>query len=113
MKWVEKVFPFLFLVAVFLRAFIKSNLSVAYIVLFVRRSQIYSEIASYDISDLSHFEVLVLAQMITLTPGTIAACIDEGYSEIKIHVLTARGLSNNSVSCIETGLKTALLRLTR
>ena len=113
MKWLKKAFSFLLLVAVFLRAFIKSNLSVAYIVLFVRRSQIDSEIVSYGISELSHFEALVLAQMITLTPGTIAASIDEAYIEIKIHILTVKGSPNNSVSCIDTGLKTALLRFTR
>ncbi len=113
MKYFNKFFPLLFLLATFFQEFIKSNLSVAYIVLFIKRSQIDSKIISYDTRDLSHFEVLVLAQMITLTPGTIAATIDGTYSEIRIHILTRKELSNNTASRIDKGLKTALLRLTR
>ena len=113
MKWAKKIFSLLFFVTVFLREFLTANLSLAYIVLFVKRSKISSEIVSYDISDLSHFEALTLAQLITLTPGTISASVDDAYNEIKIHVLTVQGLSNNSISHIDKRLKTALMRLTR
>ncbi|MBN4066687.1 Na+/H+ antiporter subunit E [Simkania negevensis] len=113
MKWAKRVFLLFCFIAVFLREFLKANLSLAYVVLFVKRSQVRSEIVSYDISDLSHFEAIALAQLITLTPGTIAASVDDACNEIKIHVVTTYGLSNDSISHIENGLKTALLRVTR
>ncbi|MFT4551577.1 MAG: multisubunit Na+/H+ antiporter MnhE subunit [Chlamydiales bacterium] len=113
MKWMKKPFSLLFFISVFLREFLKANLSLAYLVIFIKPSSIQSKIVSYDISDLSPFEALALAQLITLTPGTIAASVDEAYREIKIHVLTSQGPSENTIAQIDIGLKTALLRLTR
>ncbi|MCH1430076.1 MAG: hypothetical protein GWP59_03200 [Chlamydiales bacterium] len=113
MKWIRNIHAYLSLVTTFLKEFLKSNISVAYAILFSKQSQVYSEIISYDISDLSHIETVFLAQMITLTPGTVAASIDETHKEIKIHVLTARGLPSESISRIDTTLKTALLKVTR
>lgn len=83
--YTKRVFAFLSFLIAFIKAFIVSNISIAKAVLFRPTSKINPSILTYDTSHLSLFEVLMLAQCITLTPGTTTIDISDDLSEITIH----------------------------
>lgn len=112
MRVIRHFFALIGFICFFLIEFLKANLSVAFIVLFVKRPKIQSVFVECDVSDLFHAEILILAQLITLTPGTIVVKIDEIRKVLKVHVLDGSD-SENALNAIDHKLKRRLLRVTR
>ncbi len=106
-----KLVKLFILIFVFFKEFILSNISVAYTVLFMKRSEIKSKLVSYNAAELSHNERIILSQMITLTPGTITVKVNEDGMLI-IHVLDGRN-SDHKIKGIKDLLEKALLGVTR
>ncbi|MFW6253256.1 MAG: Na+/H+ antiporter subunit E [bacterium] len=63
----------------------KSNVSIAWTVLQPKLS-IQPQFATVDVHDLSEFNRVVLANCITLTPGTLSVTVEPDY--IRVHALT-------------------------
>lgn len=96
----------------FLSAFVKANLSVAYTILFVPKSKIRPQFFEYDTSDLNHFELLILSQFITLTPGTITVQIHPSEQSMIIHCVDVPDVEKMRGS-IDREIKETMLRFTR
>lgn len=92
--------------------FILANLSVAYAIWFVSPDALRQRRIRYDVTELSHFETLLLAQLITLTPGTITAAISESGNELDIHALNCDD-PDELRKTIRSGLHAAVLKVTR
>ncbi|MCB1135687.1 MAG: Na+/H+ antiporter subunit E [Chlamydiia bacterium] len=106
------LFAFPVFVLSFIIAFIRSSLSVAYTVYCTPAASIQAHIVTYDGSDLSWSERLILAQLVTLTPGTIVVGISKERPELRIHVLD--GSSQDEVKrCIDESLAKQLKGVTR
>lgn len=71
----------------FLGLFLKANLEVAKLVLFVPNQRIISGFIDYDLQEMRYGEAILLSQCITLTPGTISAVFDWERKRLRIHVL--------------------------
>lgn len=106
-----KIVKLFILIFVFLKEFVFSNLSMAYTVLFVKRSKIKPKLASYDSTNLSLVEKMFLSQMITLTPGTITVKINEE-GTLLIHVLDGQNCEEK-MKRIKEVLEKALIGVTR
>ncbi|HLT31232.1 MAG TPA: Na+/H+ antiporter subunit E [Myxococcaceae bacterium] len=76
----------LFLFA-FLHALIMANLQLAAVVLFKRKEDLNPGFIVYRVNGLSRFEIFVLAQCISLTPGTATVEISRDYQRLLIHSL--------------------------
>jgi len=93
-------------------AFIKANLLVTWLILFVPRSQITPELFSYDVSGMTKGEILILTHCITLTPGTITVAVDEEKDALLIHCLDYSDPAKTEAS-ITRLLKGSIMRFTR
>lgn len=117
---IQRIFAFFVFCLLFIKEFILSNLNVAGIVLFTPRKAIDSRLVSYQCTELTKRELLLIAHLITLTPGTLVIEIEEEKRRLIIHVL-CRKKEGESSSAIERDLydwinghlKEPLLRATR
>jgi len=98
--------------ALFLLAFIKANLSVAWLVLFVPNSKLKPALFSYDVSDMTRKEILILSQCITLTPGTITVEVADDNQSLLVHCLDFRKPEETSEGITQT-LKKPIKRFMR
>jgi len=76
--------------ALFLWAFVRANVNVAKIILFIPKKEVTPGFFIYNTEGLSHFEVLLVSHCVTLTPGTISVEVSEDFSRLTIHVLHLR-----------------------
>jgi multicomponent Na+:H+ antiporter subunit E len=111
-SYVKRMFGFVLFILNFLWNFLQSNFSVARIILFVPKNQIHTGFIKYDVSGLRRFEILMLSQLITLTPGTISVELLDNYHTLLIHVLDARQ-PEKIYQSIDKQLKEPFLRFTR
>jgi multisubunit Na+/H+ antiporter MnhE subunit len=93
-QYVRRALGFVRFLVLFFGQFVKANLEVAGIVLFVPRKNLSSGFIDYTIDDMTFSEALFLSHCITLTPGTITALFDWEKRHLRIHVLN---YSNPSV----------------
>ncbi|MEM1282380.1 MAG: Na+/H+ antiporter subunit E [Chlamydiota bacterium] len=87
LDYTRRFWAFLQFAVIFLYAFIKANIEVAVIILFVPKSKINPSTFSYDTSSLSKMETLLLSHVISLTPGTITVDVSPSNSSLLIHSL--------------------------
>ena len=96
----------------FLKAFIISNLQIAWAILFRSKKDIHPHIISLPIDDMSEFEIYFLTHCITLTPGTTSVSISKGFKKLYIHAFDGQNPDAVKQSIIND-LKTPILRMTR
>jgi multicomponent Na+:H+ antiporter subunit E len=96
----------------FLRAFLVANVQLVRIILLERRADLAPGFISYSIDGLSRFEIFVLSQCITLTPGTTTVEIASDFTQLTLHALQA-GDPAQTVNSIRLELEAPLLRWTR
>lgn len=84
---IARAIGFLLFLFAFLHALIKANLELAAVVLFKNKEDLNPGLLVYRVKGLSRFEIFVLAQCITLTPGTAAVEISRDYQRLLIHSL--------------------------
>lgn len=111
-NYVRRTFAFLRFLWIFLRGFISSNLTIAKAVLLQRKEDIHPNILTLDISDLGRIETVILAQCITLTPGTTTIDISEDMKTLWFHAFDARD-PDTTRAAINEKLKKSLLEFTR
>lgn len=108
----RRVGGFLVFTAVFVRELVLSTLSVARAVLLKRTRDLRPNLLTLDTRKLNGFEVLMLSQCITLTPGTCTVMVGPKKRWILVHALDARD-PDTVRRGIESTLKAAILRFTR
>jgi multicomponent Na+:H+ antiporter subunit E len=108
----RRVFGFLRFVFVFVRELVLSTVSVARVVILKSPQDLHPNLLTLDTRGMNGFEVLMLSQCITLTPGTCTVMVGPGKEWILVHALEgqdAQGVRQG----IESTLKEAILRFTR
>lgn len=110
--YIRRSFGFFKFFFIFSREFIYSNLVIAWAALARRRRDIHPDFLEYDVSDLSPMETFLLAQSITLTPGTTAVDLVGGDRTLIIHAFDAdhpEAIHEH----IDRTLRSAILEFTR
>lgn len=110
--YVRRVIAFLWFAIWFLYEFMMSNFRVAYVVLFVPAKKIDPHILKMDVTKLNDFEIVFLANCITLTPGTSTVKISDDHNTLWLHALDASA-PESVLSDIENKLLKKILRFTR
>lgn len=98
--------------ALFLWQFILSNFSVAMTVLFRSRDRLEPNYITYDTTDLTPGEILLLSYCITLTPGTVSINVSDDGRTLTLHALDAADPAAIRRQ-IDRGFKRAILAFTR
>jgi multisubunit Na+/H+ antiporter MnhE subunit len=111
-SYVRRALALLRFAALFLREFIRSNLTVARAVLFRPRDSLRPDFLSYDVTGLTRTEILLLAYAITLTPGSTAVEVSEDGRALTLHVFDIDDADAVRAG-IDRHLKQPLLRITR
>ncbi len=110
--YIRRSFGFLRFFLIFSREFIKSNLIIAWAALARRRKDIHPDFITYDVAGLSPLETFLLAQCVTLTPGTTAVDLVGGDNILIIHAFD--GQDPDAVrEQIDRTLRRAILAFTR
>lgn len=102
---------FLFLY-VFIRELALANLTIAHFVLFKKTSQMHPNFITYCIKGLTPFEIYLLSQCITLTPGTTTVDVRLEEEQLLLHAFDAADPDSVRRS-IDSTLKQAILGFTR
>lgn len=111
-EYVRRVLAFFRFLGIFLREFVISNLVIAKAVLFRKREDIHPNFLTYNIDGMRPWEVFLLSQCITLTPGTTAVEIDPDFQSMVIHAFDADDPDAVRES-IDRTLKAAILAFAR
>jgi len=110
--YVHRIGAFFVFLYVFSREFLVSNLVIAKAVLFRASEDIHPNFITYDVAGMKPWEIFLLSQCITLTPGTTTVdLIDEGQTLI-VHAFDADDPDGVRQS-IDESLKQAILRFSR
>lgn len=112
LDYTRRFWAFLQFAVIFLYAFIKANVEVAALILFLPKSKINPSTFSYDTSHLSKMETLLLSHVISLTPGTITVDVAPSNSSLLIHSLHFRDPVQTEKE-ITNQYKEKILRFTR
>lgn len=95
-----------------LRDLAVSNLSMARSVLLRSRRSLRPDLLAYDLSELRPNEALLLAHLVTLTPGTAAVEVDPQLRSLTLHVFDAAD-PDSVRAAIDRNLKRPMLAFTR
>ncbi|MBU0505228.1 MAG: Na+/H+ antiporter subunit E [bacterium] len=110
--YVKKTVRFLYYVIYFLKEFIVANVKIAWAVLTMPNRKIDPNIITLDVTDLTTFEIIMLSQCITLTPGTTTVMVSDDQNTLYVHAFDAKD-PDKARQEIENGLKKEILRFTR
>ncbi len=110
--YVRKTLRFIYYVIYFLKEFLLANITIAWAILTKPNNKIHPNIITLDISDLSTFEIIMLSQCITLTPGTTTVMVSDDQTSLYVHAFDAKD-PNEARASIENGLKKEILKFTR
>ncbi len=110
--YLRRHIAFLVFVGVFLRELAYSNYTLARSVLFQSTSELHPGFVEYDVPGLSHFELYLLSQCITLTPGTTTVEVSDDEQRLTVHAFDARD-PDALCRSIDQSLKKAILAFTR
>lgn len=110
--YVLKTIRFLYYVFYFLKEFIVANMTIAWAVLTKSNSSLTPNIITLDVTDLTTFEVIMLSQCITLTPGTTTIAVSDDQNTLYVHAFDASDPDAARLA-IENTLKKEILRFTR
>jgi multicomponent Na+:H+ antiporter subunit E len=96
----------------FLWQLLRANLSVARTVLLKRREDIHPAFIAIPLEAETDAEIALLANLITLTPGTLSLDVSTDRSVLYIHTLDVEDMDALRVE-IKSGLERGLLEVTR
>lgn len=85
-----RVVHFIEFILFYMSEVVKSNLRVAYDVL-TPTHQMEPGILSVDVSDMSERQLLFMANLITMTPGTLGLCFSDDQCKLYIHAMYIDG----------------------
>ena len=110
--YVRRVLAFVRFGAVFLKEFLLSNIQVMVFTLTVPQRKMHPEFVSMDVKGMTDTEIVLLAQAITLTPGTTAVEVSDDRSSLLIHFLDP-DKSEDKTASIRKNFKEPILSFMR
>lgn len=111
-EYVRRSLALLRFTGAFALEFLKANFEVARIVLTRPARSIRAGFFFYDVRDLTTLEILILAHLISLTPGSTSVEIHEDSGRILVHALDLADPEQNCAA-IDASLRRPLLAVTR
>jgi multicomponent Na+:H+ antiporter subunit E len=99
-------------VVIFLREFIVANFEMLHIVLFRSREDLHPKLFTLDVRGMKPWEILLLSQCISLTPGTTSVQIEDDFETLVIHALDAED-TDQLRQKIDRTLRRAVLGMSR
>ncbi len=99
-------------VRAFVTAFLKACASIFLIILFRPRRDMRPDFFDYDVAGLSRTETLILAQIISLTPGTTTVEISDDFATLVLHAIDVADVGDFR-RAIDRDLREPLLEVTR
>jgi multicomponent Na+:H+ antiporter subunit E len=111
-EYVRRSLALLRFTAAFVFEFLKANFEVARIVLTRPARSIRAGFFYYDVRELTKLETLILAHLISLTPGSTSVEIHEDSGRILVHALDLEDPARNGAA-IDESLRRPLLAITR
>jgi len=110
--YIRRLNAFFVFIYVFLREFVLSNVAIAKAVVFRPIEEMHPNFITYDVSGMKPWEVFLLSQCITLTPGTTSVDLIDGGDTLIVHAFDADE-PDEVRRGIDTTLKQAILRFSR
>jgi multicomponent Na+:H+ antiporter subunit E len=110
--YVRRTLAFGRFLARFILEFVTANVKVAGAVLFRSRDSLHPDFVTYDISDLTRPEILLLSYCVSLTPGTTTVEISADFKTLVFHALDADD-PDALRTAIDRKLKRSILSFTR
>lgn len=104
MRWLS-------LILLFVRELVLSALKVAWLVV-QPKPRIRSAIIAYPLTVTSDAQIALLANMITLTPGTLSVDVSGDRKTLYVHAIDMAS-KEELVGSIAAGFETSILRVTR
>lgn len=108
MKRVVKIISLVFL---FIRELVLSNIEIVKLV-YARKPDIEPAIFAFPIELKSNWEITLLANLITLTPGTLSVAVADDNTHIYIHAMDIDDI-DDSISSIKQTFEKAIKEVTR
>lgn len=109
--YMKRVWKFAKLILLFIRELVLSNLDIVKLV-YKRKLDIQPGIFTLPIDVRSNFEITLLANLITLTPGTLSIAVSDDHTKIFVHAMDIPDVEKSIVDIKETFEK-AIMEVTR
>ena len=111
-QYLKRVTGFVRFCFIFLREFVVANLDMAHTVLFQSKEDLHPNFITLDVSGLKRWEILLLTQCVSLTPGSTSVNISDDFQTVLIHAL---GADNSEMlrRQINNNLKQPILEFSR
>ena len=111
-QYLKRVTGFVRFGFIFLREFVVANLDMAHTVLFQSKEDLHPNFITLDVSGLKRWEILLLTQCVSLTPGSTSVNISDDFQTVLIHAL---GADNSEMlrRQINNNLKQPILEFSR
>lgn len=110
--YIKKTLNFSYFVIWFIIQFLIANIKIAWAVLTRPKNKIQPSIFTMDVTNLSTFEIVMLSQSITLTPGTTTVQVSDDQNTIYVHAFDGEEVEEER-QAIQNGLIKNILRFTR
>ncbi|MFD1736653.1 Na+/H+ antiporter subunit E [Bacillus salitolerans] len=107
----RKVWAIIKLILIFLRELVLSNLEVVKVV-YRRNIDIQPGIIAIPTDLKSNWEITLLANLITLTPGTLSISVSDDYTTIYVHAMDIRD-KDEVILSIKNSFEKAIMEVTR
>lgn len=109
--YLKRIYYILKLLIIFLRELILSNIEIVKLV-YQRKPTFEPGIFKYPLTLEKNWEITLLANLITLTPGTLSVAISEDQQTIYIHAMHIDTIEE-SISDIKNTFEKAIMEVTR
>lgn len=110
--YIRRTLAFCYFVFWFLIEFLKANFKIAWAVMTRPNAKIIPHIFTVDVTDLTTFEIMVLTQCITLTPGTTSIEVTEDQNTLYVHAFDGKETLSEK-QAIENGLLKQIQKFSR
>ncbi|MCA0970000.1 Na+/H+ antiporter subunit E [Halobacillus litoralis] len=109
--YMKRVWKFLKLILLFVRELVLSNIDIVKLV-YKPKLDIQPGIFTLPIDVRSNFEITLLANLITLTPGTLSIEVSDDHTKIYIHAMDIPDVEK-SIADIKETFEKAIMEVTR
>lgn len=86
MSWVKKIYHFLFFIGFYLEKLVMANLSIAYDIL-TPKLRFNPGMIEIELKPLNRFGLLMVSNLVSMTPGTLSTDLDLNRNTMHVHVL--------------------------
>lgn len=109
--YMRRVWKFVKLILLFVRELVLSNIDIVKLV-YKPKLDIQPGIFTLPIDVRSNFEITLLANLITLTPGTLSIAVSDDHTKIYIHAMDIPDVEQ-SIADIKDTFEKAIMEVTR